>query len=244
VQKTGTRSKICTKLPAPLLVDSRTQIGSREKGRQGDTEKWGARVAQNDVKKRPRFVKPWPENVPYLSKDHRLSKSIVQHFAGFCRKCGHSSHWEAKCITYLDMGTTLSLCHHCLQGFHIESDCKSRRPDVRDKRIFREISAILSCPAVPSSALTDMLADISSDAPGDTILVFTKDAEKELFAWAGFLSSDLKWLPICPVDQPTPVKCKEFVSDAAGLAKEADIRTSAGCGNIGFCENGRIIFAN
>ncbi len=74
--------------------------------------------------------------------------------------------------------------------------------------------------------------------------MITEEAKKELFVWAGFLSSDLKWLPICPVDQPTPVKCKEFVSDAAGLAKEADIKTSPGCGNIGFCENGRIIFAN
>jgi hypothetical protein len=92
--------------------------------------------------------------------------------------------------------------------------------------------------------LTDMLAEISSEAPGDTRLMISEEAKKVLFVWAGFLNSDLKWLPICPIDQPTPVKCKEFVSDAAGLAKEADIRTSPGCGNIGFCENGKIIFAN
>jgi hypothetical protein len=62
--------------------------------------------------------------------------------------------------------------------------------------------------------------------------------------WAGFLSSNLKWLPICPIDQPVPLKCKEFVSDAAGLATGADIKAKYGCGNIGFCENGKIIFAN
>jgi hypothetical protein len=107
-----------------------------------------------------------------------------------------------------------------------------------------DISQMCPFMSIFRKPLTDMLADISSEAPSDTILMITSDAKKVLFVWAGFLNSDLKWLPICPIDQPTPVKCKEFVSDAAGLAKEADIRTSPGCGNIGFCENGKIIFAN
>jgi hypothetical protein len=70
-----------------------------------------------------------------------------------------------------------------------------------------DISQMCPFMSIFRKPLTDMLADISSDAPGDTILVITKDAKKELFVWAGFLNSDLKWLPICPVDQPTPVKC-------------------------------------
>jgi hypothetical protein len=42
-----------------------------------------------------------------------------------------------------------------------------------------------------------------------------------------FLSSDLKWLSICPVAQTHP--CGEK-------------RTWPGCGNIGFSESGHIIF--
>jgi hypothetical protein len=107
-----------------------------------------------------------------------------------------------------------------------------------------DISQMCPFMSIFRKPLTNMLADISSNAPGDSTLVITKEAKKELFVWAGFLSNDLKWLPICPVDQPIPMRCKEFVSDAAGHASEADIRTSPGCGNIGFCENGKIIFAN
>ena len=215
VQETGTRSKICTKLPPSLLVDSRTQNGSREKGRQGDTERGGARVAQNDGKKRPRFVKPWPENVPYLSKDHRLSESIVQHFAGFCRKCGHNSHWEAKCKTYLDMGTTLSLCHHCLQGFHMENDCKSRRPDVRDKRLFREISAILSCPAVPTSTLPQFVVPPVPDSAAAQNAEALKKIQEELHE-IRIMLSELKSKAVSQSDTILPAT---DLSPACNLAK-------------------------
>jgi hypothetical protein len=215
VQETGTRSKICTKLPPSLLVDSRTQNGSREKGRQGDTERGGARVAQNDGKKRPRFVKPWPENVPYLSKDHRLSESIVQHFAGFCRKCGHNSHWEAKCKTYLDMGTTLSLCHHCLQGFHMENDCKSRRPDVRDKRLFREISAILSCPAVPTSTLPQFVVPPVPDSAAAQNAEALKKIQEELHE-IRIMLSELKSKAVPQSDTILPAT---DLSPACNLAK-------------------------
>jgi hypothetical protein len=43
---------------------------------------------------------------------------------------------------------------------------------------------------------------------------------------------------------PAPIWCREFVSDAAGLSADADIRTGPGCGNVGFLEDGTIIFAN
>jgi hypothetical protein len=43
---------------------------------------------------------------------------------------------------------------------------------------------------------------------------------------------------------PAPIWCREFVSDAAGLSAEADVSTGPGCGNVGFLEDGTIIFAN
>jgi hypothetical protein len=51
-----------------------------------------------------------------------------------------------------------------------------------------------------------MLANVSSDAPTETVLMITDQVKRELAVWAGFLSSDLKWLPICPIYQPTPIK--------------------------------------
>ncbi len=58
------------------------------------------------------------------------------------------------------------------------------------------------------------------------------------------MNSDLKWLPISHEMTPAPIWCREFVSDAAGLSAEADVRTGPGCGNVGFLEDGTIIFAN
>jgi hypothetical protein len=68
---------------------------------------------------------------------------------------------------------------------------------------------------------------------------FVGQARRELAVRAGFLSSELKWLPLCLIVQSAPNRCKEFVSDAAYLALEADICTRPGCGNVGFCEMGK-----
>jgi hypothetical protein len=55
--------------------------------------------------KKAYFVRSWPENTPYLSKNGNcLSKEIEKHFADFCHKCGHSSHNAAQCLTYKDKG--------------------------------------------------------------------------------------------------------------------------------------------
>jgi hypothetical protein len=92
--------------------------------------------------------------------------------------------------------------------------------------------------------LNAVLEGVLSDAPKDTILNISAQAKSELQVWSSYLSSRLIWLPIGRFDCQPPLVCKEFVSDAAGLAETADFRSKPGCGNVGFAENGTIIFAN
>jgi hypothetical protein len=62
----------------------------------------------------------------------------------------------------------------------MENDCKSRRPDVRDKRLFREISAILSCPAVPTSTLPQFVVPPVPDSAAAQNAEALKKIQEEL----------------------------------------------------------------
>jgi len=67
-------------------------------------------------------------------------------------------------------------------------------------------------------------------------------SRKDLLIWAGFLQDKQKWNKICPRPAGPPVNRKELSSDAAG---GSDTRKGLfGCGNVGFAENGTIIFAS
>jgi hypothetical protein len=90
----------------------------------------------------------------------------------------------------------------------------------------------------------DLLAGIPSDASKELPIKVTKEAKDDLWVWAGFLQSDFKWLPIPREMDSPPLRCKEFVSDAAGLAESADPLSGPGCGNVAFCEFGTVIYAN
>jgi hypothetical protein len=92
--------------------------------------------------------------------------------------------------------------------------------------------------------INDFLSGIGSNALDDLPILITNEAKDDLWIWAGFLHSSLVWLPIAPAPSEPPRLCTEFVSDAAGLAESADLRTRPGCGNVGFSENGEVIFAN
>jgi len=85
---------------------------------------------------------------------------------------------------------------------------------------------------------------VDSNAPPDTGIHISEDAKRDMCVWIGFLSSEHKWLPLSSPYTEPPLKCKEFVMDAAGLAMEADIRSRPGVGNVGFSEDGEIIFAH
>jgi hypothetical protein len=104
----------------------------------------------------------------------------------------------------------------------------------------------IMCPLMKSfkKPVIDMLAGIPSDAHKDLLLTVTKEAKNDLWVWAGFLESDFKWLPIPRELDSPPLRCKEFVSDAAGMADTADPSAGPGCGNIAFCEFGTVIYAN
>ena len=70
--------------------------------------------------------------------------------------------------------------------------------------------------------ISQCLADIASSAKPDTLVTISKEAKDDLSVWAGFLSSDFRWLPINKEYHAPPIRAKEFVSDAAGLSDIAD----------------------
>ena len=96
--------------------------------------------SQKNKKKfsKPYFVKPWPMGKEYLSKNgNTLRKEFEDHFRDVCHRCGHSSHTADNCRTYTDRTTYLTLCEICRQGLH--DCCKSRRPDLVQANILREV---------------------------------------------------------------------------------------------------------
>jgi hypothetical protein len=92
--------------------------------------------------------------------------------------------------------------------------------------------------------ISQCLADIASSAKPDTLVTISKEAKDDLSVWAGFLSSDFRWLPINKEYHAPPIRAKEFVSDAAGLSDIADAWKKPGCGCVGFVEDRTIVFAN
>jgi hypothetical protein len=92
--------------------------------------------------------------------------------------------------------------------------------------------------------ISQCLSDITSNARPDTPVTVTKEAKDDLSVWAGFLSSEFRWLPISKDHHAPPIRAKEFVSDAAGLSDISDAWKKPGCGCVGFAEDGTIVFAN
>jgi hypothetical protein len=74
---------------------------------------------------------------------------------------------------------------------------------------------------------------------GETAL--GQEAKRDLLVWAGFLTDEEKWNPICHIPSAPPPFKKEFTSDAAGAAK--DSLDKVGCGNIGFYQDGLLFYA-
>jgi hypothetical protein len=92
--------------------------------------------------------------------------------------------------------------------------------------------------------LNACLAGIATDTPGDTLISVSNQAKCDLLVWAGYLCSEYKWLPIGRCLYAPPLRCREFVSDAAGLPEQISLVNKPGCGNVGFDVNGVIIFAH
>jgi hypothetical protein len=131
----------------PGIKGGDNKKGADGKGKGGGTKTDGHRWKEKGKDgykktKKAYFVRPWPENTPYLSKNGNcLSKEIEKHFADFCHKCGHSSHNASQCLTYKDKGTILTLCGTCRQGFH--DTCRSRRADLQNEKVIKEVKKLL-----------------------------------------------------------------------------------------------------
>jgi hypothetical protein len=86
--------------------------------------------------------------------------------------------------------------------------------------------------------LNDSLGFLQNKEP---TTVLSNQAKRDLLVWAGFLTDRDKWTPICHRPSAPPPFRKEFTSDAAGIPKDNQVRV--GCGNIGFDQNGQMVFA-
>jgi hypothetical protein len=102
------------------------------------------------------------------------------------------------------------------------------------------------CPFLKSfrQPINRCVVNIPSNAAPSTPVVISAEAKKDLQVWANYLCCEFKWLPISRELSSPPIWRKEFVSDAAGLPESADIDSGPGCGNVGFKEDGTVIFAH
>jgi hypothetical protein len=128
------------------------------------------------------------------------------------------------------------------QAYH--SDVSTLKEWQRLMGRLNDVSQMCSFMKLFKQPINKCVADIPSDAPPESEVVVSADAKRDLLVWYGFLTSSHKWLPIEEGRSTPPIWHKEFVSDAAGLCESADLRTGPGCGNVGFKEDGRIIFAH
>jgi len=68
-------------------------------------------------------------------------------------------------------------------------------------------------------------------------------ARNELIVWYNFICDSVSWQPIAAPYRGIPLAVKSFTSDAAGHAVNLKVKDRLGCGNIGFDNTGKIIFA-
>ena len=64
------------------------------------------------------WVKPWPEDKPVMN-GKTISNEVVDHFRGYCFRCGSGRHSSDQCTRYTDdQPDSWSLCDICRAGFH------------------------------------------------------------------------------------------------------------------------------
>jgi hypothetical protein len=74
-------------------------------------------------------------------------------------------------------------------------------------------------------------------------LYLSQEARQDLKVWANFLEEE-GWHPLPGPYFAPPIAYKEFISDAAGCQSDARLIGKIGCGNVGFSNEGHIIFAH
>ena len=133
---------------------------------EGTSKKVNGIQRVNGNKKQHNFVRPWPENKNYLSKDGNApSREFEEHFHGYCFKCGHSSHVAANCKVYREKVIHPNLCHCCLQGFH--STCRSRRWGIRKAYVNKRIEEISNMTNYMATNFDSIMAGTDSGIHSD-----------------------------------------------------------------------------
>ena len=85
------------------------------------------------------WVLPYPLNDPKPPEfgpgmvSTQLSKEIIQHWMGFCIRCGSGHHQGNECQRYSNSADTYNICNICRQGFH--QSCFSPRQDLRQELV-------------------------------------------------------------------------------------------------------------
>lgn len=137
----------------------------------------------------------------------------------------------------------ITKCTNCLNKA-ILSDVSTLRDCQKLLGRLNDIGQMCPFMKVFKHQINQITEGIPPDAHEDTKVSISCGAKKDLMVWAGFLHSQHKWLPVPRNIYGPPIWTKEFVSDAAGLPDSASLSSSPGCGNVGFSENGEIIFAH
>jgi len=104
--------------------EATSQDGSGNGTNQGNNDSDSSSSGERPI---PMFVKPWPMEKKYLAKRGGFTSEFERHFSNYCHRCGHASHYAARCQIYRDF--CAHLCMICRQGCH--SICKSRRRDLQ-----------------------------------------------------------------------------------------------------------------
>jgi hypothetical protein len=129
--------------PPPAPQQKKKQAAPQQKNtdQKKKVEKDGKPKRQPSIRKRYKFVAPWPRDKPYLSKSgNTLRQEAELHFKGFCLKCGCDNHRADSCITYPEKTTIMTLCIRCMQGFH--EVCRSKRKGLDKQKMDPQVMAV------------------------------------------------------------------------------------------------------
>jgi hypothetical protein len=97
---------------------ARNRSRGRNQSKQGNQKNCRGRSCSKSTGK-PYFVKPWPKNEPYLTRDKKsFLPAFEEHFKNFCYRCGLSNHSAKNCRIYPDAKIIMELCGVCCMGLH------------------------------------------------------------------------------------------------------------------------------
>jgi hypothetical protein len=75
------------------------------------------------------------------------------------------------------------------------------------------------------------------------IVKFSEQSKKDMLIWAGFLSDKIGKFPVASRPSESPIRYKQFTSDAAGWADSAKGLDRPGVASVGYTEEGELCFA-